>query len=179
MLVAHLFVVFLVVLIQLSGAVVSATTTHLLTHHLGEGAACLGHLESTLRLLCFFCLCLSLHSLNVRLPESAPWVGLPLGKVEHLKCFGSIEQLLAAATEQIDRVVHFDALIQDTGHDRLAIRRPLNVNGAVRAGLAHLLEAVEVPDVNLTLEVAKAADQEQLGEWTDSDRVAVSLAKLE
>ena len=121
LLVTHLLVVFLVVLVKLSRSVVATTATHLLAHHLGESTACLRHLESTLRLLGFFCLSLSLHSLDVGLPESASGVGLPLCKVEHIKCFGRVKQFLATATEYIDRVVNFDALIEDTGHDHFAI----------------------------------------------------------
>jgi len=55
---------------------------------------------------------------------------------------------------------------------------PLDSDGAVRSRLADLLKSIERPEIDITFEVAKATDQNQLGVRADADRVSIPLSKL-
>ena len=136
------------------------------------------HLEGALGLLGLLVGELFLHRLDVRWRESAGRVWLPLGKVEHLELEWWINEFLAAAIEHVNHVVDFDSLVQHTGHQVLPIGCPLDSNGAVRARFANLLQLFERPNVNLSLQVAKATNQEKLREGTNTDRVSIAFAKL-
>ena len=136
----------------------STRTAHLLTHHLLERTVRTWHLESSLWLLGFLFFVSSLHRLIIRLTESAFLVRLPLSIVQDTECLGLRKNLLTATIEQVDHVVDFDSLVEHARHHKATIWRPLDADSAVRASLADLLHAVERPEVDLALEVAKATD---------------------
>ena len=111
--VAHHLVVLLVGRIELSGSEVRGCTGHLLSHGLLETATTLvRHLEGSLGLLCFFSCSFLGHNVDAWLPESSLNIWLPLGKVELIEHLWLSQKLLAATAEDLDHIVHFDALVE-------------------------------------------------------------------
>lgn len=111
--VTHHLVVLLVSRIELPGSEVRGCTGHLLSHGLLETASTLvRHLEGSLGLLRFFSSSFLGHDVDAWLPESSLNIWLPLGKVELIEHLWLSQKLLAATAEDLDHIVHFDALVK-------------------------------------------------------------------
>lgn len=89
------------------------------------------------------------------------------------------EKFRARCGEEVDRVVHLDALVKNSSHEGLTVGSPLDTNRAVGLGFSKLGEILELPEIHLASQVAEATDEADLREGTTSDGVSVPLAKLE
>ena len=110
--VAHRLVVLLICGIKLSRTGVRGCTSHLLPHGLLEAASSLiRHLEGSLGLLSFLSCSFTGHDVDAGLPECSLNIWLPLGIVELFKHLWLSQKLLSATIEDVNLIVHFDALV--------------------------------------------------------------------
>lgn len=127
--VANVLVVLLGLLVKLTWPLVSRLA-HLLSHDLRESTVGTAVVKGSLGFGCLHLLGLLLKQSQVGFAQGALGQGLPANSVELVELVPCGEQLFAACREQVQEVVHLDSVPEDSGHESLAIRSPLDTNRA-------------------------------------------------
>lgn len=168
--------------------VLSSARTHRVSHHLVErrvAFSALAEFEELFRFLVRLLLLVFLETLQVGLGKLAAPVWLPINTVKLLGRDRHVEHLRAVGTEDVESIVNLEALVQDGREHVATAGRPLDHGRARVLRLTGFLRGnaavgADRPEVDLALgDVAKAAEHDQISEWTEADHTAEATAELE